>query len=260
MAVSLDVLVGPRLKVQRAISHIDEIIVRTNPLAREWYSVAIEPDIVVPYAQPSGFTLRYRPLEPIAELIALIIGDAVHNLRGALDHLATGIRQSIAWQSQGHFPMRRKREELVTAGGAPIPDLEAIEAALPGATHLLLDRIRPANGRDEPLWAFHTLNNDDKHNLILPTVAVSIIRGLNAVIGTATMRDCAAGGDATKPINLISADMPFTVEQNFETTVEVKFGQGTAFENNPVILTLTQIAGMISRTLDEFETLIRNSN
>lgn len=38
-----------------------------------------------------GLYIHYRPVQPMPETIALAIGDAVHNLRAALDHLATGI-------------------------------------------------------------------------------------------------------------------------------------------------------------------------
>lgn len=259
VAVSPDILIGPRLKVERANSHIDEIVACTAPLSREWHTIQIEPDTKPPYAQPTTLTLRYRPTKPIAELIALIIGDAAHNLRGALDLLATGIRQSSAPASRGYFPMRERREDLITSAGEPIPDLASIEAALPGSADLLLNKIRPADGPNEHFWSFYHLNNDDKHNLILPTIVFARIQGINARWGLRnTMRDCTVGGDATKPMDLISSDGHFTVEDNFNTIVEVKFGEGTAFENDPVVPTLTQISGVVTSTLDQFEALIRN--
>lgn len=257
--VSPAVLIGPRLKVKRAYRHIDEIIAQTSPLSKDWHSIGMEADICPPYAKPTGFTLRYRPTEPIAELVALMIGDAVHNLRTALDHLATGIRSSSKWKGDAHFPMRTRREELVSPAGQPIRELDLIEAVLPGSAHSLLDKIRPADGADEPLWAFHTLDNDDKHNLILPTVAVVMIDGINVKIGGTTLTDCGVDGDATHPINLIGSDVPFAVKGDLKTVVDVKFGKGGSFEDEPVIPTLTQIAGIVSRTLDEFERLINQS-
>lgn len=258
--VSPNILIGPRLKVQRAYGHIEELAAKTNPLMNEWYSLGIEADTTIPYAKPSGFTLRYRPTQPIAELFALIIGDAVHNLRCALDHLATGIRSGTTWKvPEGHFPMRKDREELISPSGTPIPDLEAIELALPGSVHLLLDEIRPANGGDERLWSFHALDNDDKHNLILPTVAVTSFNMLDVKIGINTYRDCSVGGNAARPINIMRSKQPFAIEGDTETIVEVKFGAGTPFENDPVIPTLTQIAGVVSGAIDKFECLIENT-
>jgi hypothetical protein len=46
------------------------------------------------------------------------------------------------------------------------------------------------------------------------------------------------------------------MEQNFETTVEVKFGPISAFENDPVVPTLTSMAKLVDDTLDAFEGLI----
>ncbi|MFN7398523.1 MAG: hypothetical protein ACK5SX_05540 [Sandaracinobacter sp.] len=259
MAVSPDVLIGPRLKVKRAYCHIDELIAKTSPLSKEWYSVRVQRHIVPPNAQPSGFALRYLPLEPIAEMVALIIGDTVHNLRGALDHLATGIRNSSKWKSTGHFPMRQKRKDLISKDGTPIEDLEAIEAALFGSVDLILDKIRPTNGANEPFWAFHVLDNDDKHNLILPTITVASITNINARFGGSVIQDCGMGGDATKPMNIVLSAAPIAIDNNFYASVDIKFGKGTPFENEPVIPTLTQIAAIVTDTLDQFESLIRKA-
>lgn len=257
MAVSPDVLIAPQLKVQRARTHIQEIIDKTRPLYRPWHNVAVEPDILPPQAKPTGFTLRYRPLVPIAENLALIIGDTVHNLRAALDHLATGIVNSGRWKSQGVFPMARDRADL--SRGQPKANLDLLEVALPGSVHLLFDTIRPANGQDERLWAFHQLDNDDKHNFILPTVAVSQVRGINVTIRNTIIEDCSVGGDATMPINLIESDRAFTVDRNPETIVVVSFGNDTVFAGEPVVPTLSKIADLVEYTLQEFGTLIGQS-
>jgi hypothetical protein len=96
-------------------------------------------------------------------------------------------------------------------------------------------------------------------NLILPTVAVAAIKNINAQTDGGTMSDCCVGGNAANPINLIQSNTPITVQQNFQTFVDVKFGNGTPFENEAVVPTLTQIAGIVSHALDEFESLIRQS-
>lgn len=255
MAVSPNVLIGPRLKVERANRHIDEIFSVTTPLCKDWYTFRVEADVLPPNAKPSSFTLRYRPTQPIPEKIGLIIGDAVHNLRSALDHLATGIRTGMVWKSDGHFPMRKRREDLIAPSGDPIEDLAAIEAALPGSIHLLLDNIRPKNGSNEALWSFHDLNNSDKHRLILPTITVAEATGLD--IPAFGLRNCGVGSDAAKPFDGITANTPFAIQNDFNLSVDVKFGKGTVFENKPVIPTLTQICGLVGYTIDEFERLIR---
>ena len=59
-----------------------------------------------------------------------------------------------------------------------------------------------------------------------------------------------------KPHILISSVVPITIDNNFNTTVEIKFGSGTPFENDPVIPTLTQFSQLASETVDWFGPLI----
>jgi hypothetical protein len=260
--VSPDVIRGSRLKVERAYRHIDELRSLTEPLSGELHTVIVNYvgfNAILADPQPTKSLIVYRPLKPIPETLAIIIGDAFHNLRGALDHLATGI---IGRQREIHYPMVQNREDLITPGlskSGPQKALAAIEKALPGSKDLVLDKVRPANGPDEALWSFHVLNNDDKHNLIIPTVTVARIRIPYAAAGGHQFFDAQITADAADPQVLAMFGGKVTIEGDFETTVQVKFGQGRPFENDPVIPTLTQIAGVVSHAIDEFEGWIRRT-
>jgi hypothetical protein len=251
MPVSLDVLTGPRLKVDRAHRHIDELIELTKPLSRDLHVVRIEhnvgptPDFIAP------FSLVYRPMKPIPETLALIIGDTLHNLRSALDHLATGIVRTLDERAKVHFPMRKARADFLTD-----PVIARIEHVLPGAVETFANEVRPEAGAYEPLWNFHALDNDDKHNLLIPTVTVASVQNINAKFGTVSITNGTIGSDAAKPFFLIGSNTPITIEQDFETVVEVRFGPGKAFEDEPVVPTLTQTAQMVSETINAFERLI----
>lgn len=252
--VSLDVLKGPRLKVKRAYRHIEEIMSRTDPLDSSLYEITFDKKSMFPDDNTPGLYIHYRPVQPIPETIALVIGDAVHNLRAALDHLVTGIVRTVQPGARQHFPIHPKRENLVTA-----PVLALIEEALPNATRLLLEEVRPENGPNEALWRFNDLDNDDKHNLVLPTVTVIAVNNLNITNRNngGVLRDCAVGGDANGPIGIYGApNFTGTVHNKPTVAVSVRFGQGSPFQNEPVIPTLTKIAGLVSHTLDKFERLI----
>lgn len=253
--ISTDLLTGPRLKVKRANSHIDELRLRTNPLSSDWYTLSVNKVRAHAIeAQPSRFELTYRPKEPIPELLAIIVGDAIHNLRSALDHLAGGIIRTLCDPPKDlrpHFPMHPNWEHLKTDRS-----LAAIEQALPGSKKTLLEEIRPANGVNERLWGFNDLSNLDKHNLIIPSIAVTQIIG-SFRTGTSTFTNCGGGSDATKPSVLISSNAPIIVDKDFQTTVDVRFGEGKhPFKNEAVISTLFQIRDIVSETLNAFERLI----
>jgi hypothetical protein len=250
-AASDAILAGPNLKVKRAHRHIDELQRMTDPLDHSLYKITVSKvRRSVLHLDATDYQLTYRPKEPIPETLALIVGDAVHNLRAALDHLAAGILRR--WHpkppDRPFFPMHPERKRLVTDR-----HLTAIEEALPGAAELILKEIRPENGRDERLWSFNSLDNLDKHNLIIPAVSVISVNHINARIGTNVMENCGIGGDAARPINMIRSVAPIAIQNNFQTTVAVRFGQGSALENEPVIPTLMQIAQIVGEALGAFE-------
>ena len=203
-----------------------------------------------------GLYVDYIPLKPIPETLALVIGDAAHNLRSALDHLATSICRSVDPNAKIHFPIHPKRKNLETA-----PVLNLIEEAIPGAKKAFLKDIRPENGPNESLWLFNDLDNDDKHNFILPAVAVTGVRNLNITAAGFNIKDCTIIGDAASPMGIFGAPGfagELTIHNNPAVSVAVSFGDGTPFKDQPVIPTLTQIAELVSGTIDKFQCLIDN--
>ena len=248
-----NIISGPISKIKRANRHIDELRQRTTPLDRSLYEITNGKEYeTVLHMYPTKFDVTYRPKENIPETLAAIIGDSVGNVRAALDHLASGIVREWGTPSQGplYFPLA-PRKDLVSHTG-----LAAIEQALPGSEKLLLDQIRPSNGPNEHFWDFYTLNKDDKHNFFIPTVVAVTVDNINARIGTNTWTNCAVGFDAARPAKLFRSDLPISISDNFETTVDVKFGKGTPFENEPVIPTLLQISQVVMETINAFERLM----
>jgi hypothetical protein len=249
MSSSSDILTGPELKVKRAHRHIEELRRMTDPLDRGLYEIKISkvrPTVI--HLNPTKYDLTYRPKEKIPETLALIIGDAISNLRAALDHLANGILRR--WHPdpppKPYFPVHPERKQVVTD-----KFLAAIEEALPGSKELFLEKIRPNGGPNDHIWKFGKLNQIDKHSLIIPTVTLIRIRDIN-IRSNGLAAECVISGDAACPQRIFRSDAPFTIRDNFQTSVHVQFGQGTSFKDEPVIPTLTQISDVVSKTIDAF--------
>ena len=252
--VTVDVLVGPRLKIERANRHIEELARMTDPLSREFYTVAVERRACYPDDNTPGSYLNYYPLKPIPETLAVIIGDTVHNLRCALDHTASAIIRTKDPRAEPHFPMFKEREKLEGAKW-----LAAIEEALPGSRRMFLENVRPEGGANDHLWRFNDLSNTDKHNLLIPTVTLVAVNGINADVGGRRFQNLGSGGNAAHPIGIIAwtyAQGQIAMDQNFKAAVQIKFGAGTPFEDEPVIPTLLQMSDLVSETLNAFERLI----
>jgi hypothetical protein len=198
--------------------------------------------------------LTYRPVKPIPETLGLIIGDAVHNLRAALDHLASGIIRTKDAKATPYFPVTKHRKDLVTSGG-----LKAIEEALPGSERLILKEIRPENDGRDKLWRVGSLDIEDKHNLITPSVVVTNVELIGrCLVATNEFRGGTFSNDATRTFHLVSTDgAPIEIDGHFKATASVNFSEGDLLKDEPVIPTLTEMADFYTNVLDHFEKLIR---
>ena len=247
------IMKGPRLKVKRANSHIDAIIRDSSPLAKGLYEITNGPArSVAILAQPDCFQLAYRPKQPVVDHFSPIVGDAVNNLREALDYWINGALKAIGKPMKAYFPFSEEWKNLESS-----PNYPAIQKAFPDAAEFILKDIKPCRNTNLHLWASASLCNFNKHNDFVPAISVVNIENINARVGTNTIADCAVGGDANRPIRIIRADTPITIDDNFRTSVEINFPEGAIFEHQPVIPTLTQMSQVISETLDALERFIR---
>lgn len=253
--VSPNILISPRQKVERAYRHIDELRSLTDPLSREFYTIEVVAETIPPQAEPSWYDLEYRPLKPIPETLALVIGDVVHNLRSALDHIATGIARTADSKATIHYPMSKNRQDLAPPRSpAREKAFSAMEKALPGTEKLILDKIRPLDGPNESAWAFHVLNNDDKHNLLIPLVTFAAFEGMRFRNHT----KLGVGNNAAHPFILIRSHTPISIEGNFQASVDLRFGDIDVFKFEPVIPTLVLIAQVVGEAIEEFAQLMES--
>jgi hypothetical protein len=150
-----------RLKIDRANSHISNLDVRITALAdSDIATVEINPGL--------GNEVIKHDLGDRTAIgeIALMAGDAVHNLRCALDYAwLESIRELIpsALSRFAKFPV--------------YPTIEALEAALKGKKidiaslslfRLMLDEIKPYEEGNFAIWPVHKLDIRDKHRLLNP--------------------------------------------------------------------------------------------
>ncbi|MGH2967150.1 MAG: hypothetical protein ACRDMH_17465 [Solirubrobacterales bacterium] len=119
------------------------------------------------------FYVEYDPL-PDPVRWALLIGDTVHNLRAALDHVVYECSETSA-RDRCEFPIFIDRKEFVghlyKIRGIKNPDVRALlEAAQPWQV--------PLKPLDHHLWIIQRLDIDDKHKLLVPVALFP--RGLSA--------------------------------------------------------------------------------
>ncbi len=238
-----------KLKVKRANSHISTLIRDSSPLSKSLYEITNGPTrSIALLARPDGYGLSYRSKEPIADHFGVVIGDAVNNLREALDYSINTALEAIGQPKRVHFPFSERWQDLKSSHYyAPI------ERAFPEAANFILEEIKPCRDTNLPLWAAASLCNQNKHNDFIPTVSVVTVENINARIGTTVMQNSSIGGNADGYMKIIRSDQPIIMDGNFSTSVEITFPQGAIFESEPVVSTLQHMSEVVEQTLDSFE-------
>ncbi len=158
MASASDRATGSNIKIERAKTHVREL----EALVQEFlqsspYAVVREED---PETGDLVYRLRVLRQPPLAW--SAIVGDAVHNLRTALDLLACEL-------------VRANGGRVNEDTGFPIgKDVHALKSMLKnkigGASEEAIRHIRSLNpypGGNDGLWRLHRLDVVDKHRLLL---------------------------------------------------------------------------------------------
>jgi hypothetical protein len=107
----------PKLKLKRANKHISELdsMLRT-------YCANIDPARVYEDADGGLHSLQFKVAQPMPEDVPLILGDAIHNLRCALDIMTCEriILDGGMPNKWTRFPFHNSRDELIRIlnGGA----------------------------------------------------------------------------------------------------------------------------------------------
>jgi len=145
-----------RVKSEWAKEHILQV---------EGFAAKVRPNVASLFIDSQGNLSGPDPTRAFHIHMVCSAGDAIHNLRSALDHLAWHLSH---WEtgepSEGcAFPIARS-----------LPDYESIKtrkvAGMSPEAQEAIDKLRPYKGGNEPLWMIHYLDIVDKHRqfFVLP--------------------------------------------------------------------------------------------
>jgi hypothetical protein len=186
-----------------------------------------------------------QSLPSIPDNIPLILGDAVHNLRVALDYLACELVRSAGVEPKGvYFPICETVERYMSEAGGKIK-------GMPQAAKDEIDKIRPYGGGNDGLWGLHKLDIIDKHRL-LPTVGMRVGSWQVNLSLTPTEYNFAM------PSALEEGDTIGWIPGNHETdksmsvTADIAFGEPEVFQGQLIVETLTQLVTMVKAIVSHF--------
>jgi len=224
------------LKIDRANKHIADIEERLGA-SSDRYGPSLHMDIKTGeqflYYSPTDRTLRSD--------IALMVGDAIHNLRSALDIVwggtvhALGNRDASKYRK---FPIDPKgtREKLnsTLTKSAEIPESSPV-------IRLMLDGVKCYKGGDPDILALHNLDIDDKHHLLIPMLTVSGVDGVELEHEDGTVNRLTIM--LIRP-NFYRERVPLNskIKNHGEVRFEITFREGAPLENLEVIPSLKRLS------------------
>ena len=169
---------APKLKLRRAARHLDELGQDIGAfLGRKPFALVIEqPDWWTASWPIHAWTIRIR--EAVPHDLSAIIGDAIHNLRAALDLLACDLVRLNGKSDKGvQFPF--------SADAADLPHQiksKNLNRAAPDVVRLLTS-LKPYRGGNLALRAVHDLDIQDKHQALIPVANFVEAPGGTMMIG-----------------------------------------------------------------------------
>lgn len=246
------------LKIDRAKHHVSDFKRQFNAFVDD------NPHTFTSKADPKTgemlFKIRFKSALP-QEQFGLVLGDAIHNLRAALDHLM--------WELMGLDHGTQNRHTKLPVG----QDLASYKASCNGTQTPRADTKRflagleiCGDGKRKRLYGLHLLDNADKHTVITPIAAIGSINKLRVINAdgalAATFTDCSATVGPDGYVNFLSVGHGMTIELDHDTkaTPDIFFQNVDIFPFKPIIPTLIQLIDDVVDVRKEFVALVEGRN
>lgn len=222
-----------RLKLARAAEHIDNLEAAiASYFTGKWYSSTLSRDANGQYhfsTTMHGEPRNYR----------LIVGDAIHNMRAALDFMAVELVKVNGGNEKGVcFPFSAD-----AAGFEDAIKSKKFHQAVAQA-QALLRAIKPYKGGNDFLRALHDLDIQDKHHKIEPSVcmlstpAISVVKDSNG-----------------KPVGFVTGDLQLEIDNSQPARAVFTFPDNGPLGGKPVIDELRAMHALITSIVDRFEAI-----
>jgi hypothetical protein len=231
-----------RLKVQRAYLHIQELErVFATFLQSNFCKISVEQE-----PETGQQLLKVASIASLPAETPLIIGDAFHNLRTALDHVMAEILKG----SDGvYFPVGKERQNFEAHS-----TYRTIKKALPDLAAMLLDDIMPYDTGKPSIWAASRFGNIDKHNLLIATTTVKSLTGVSLEHQNLCMTNSNFIFDQGGVVRVASMPPgPVKITNHGNAAAQILFNKGRPLEGQPVIESLTKMAQLTLQTIEALE-------
>ena len=178
----------------------------------------------------------------------MMTGDAIHNMRCALDHLAWGIVSAFKEPDPYlYFPIDAEKQSFICHRG-----FREIQSVAPDIADLLLNEVKPF-GAGNHFVSLNRLDRADKHRALLAHGAstsgnVYMAKDDNDVPPEAQNSFILVANPTRVPKPGTKASLH---NDSYRGAVfDISFDAGLPFENEPVIPTLHQLSQLVSGAIE----------
>jgi hypothetical protein len=226
-----------------------------------------QPFQIVVTEEPKSGDLVYRVkihTQPPLQWAA-VIGDAIHNLRSALDLLV--------WQlvlANGGTPDTATAYPISKSAATFEKTMVRVKGLSQEAQNLIR-ATKPYQGGNEVLWQLHQLDIVDKHHLLVPVGAAH--RNIVVDVSAELRRLKPDWEIPAMPLALRPADRQYPLQDGAELfrvmaaarssadmspqfTFEIAFGEGDIVRGEPLVPTLQQFATSVQDVVEPFKLLL----
>lgn len=221
--MSDSLFIGPAAKLLRAAKFIDELerlltdFNNDSPFSARFDFATDPPQIVVDW-------------KGIGHEAMAVLGDAVHNLRAALDLLASELARINGRSDRNvYFPFAATMAEFSVAVARRNFDRAGQDAVT------LLHEFAPYRGGNELLRAIHDLDIEDKHTSLLETQKTMDFE----VVGSYDL------------VNPQESEISYQVR-----SIQHCFAEGSPRQGKPVIESLRELHHEVERVVEAFRALV----
>jgi hypothetical protein len=246
---------GPRVKIQRAKKHIYELDAEIGAFLKS------NPYLIFQEIQPDTgrkvWHVQVRRQPP--PRLSAITGDAVHNLRSALDLLVNQLVLAPSEPSdKTAFPI-----------GWDLADYEAkvprYTKGVSDTAKAMIANLKPYKGGNDSLWRLHRLDIADKHRLLIPVGAAHGSVILPIWTPEPGVEDPFGGmkfgiNPSDRKFPLKDRDEVFAAPSDFhddvEITVDIALNEPGIIEGGAVLPALHELADLVKGIVAAFDPLL----
>jgi hypothetical protein len=208
----------------------------------------------------------FKTLRPPPKIWASMVGDSIHNLRSALDHLAWQLASEDRRSKRTSFPIFDHRKGP-NGYDAKSPKMLA---GMPDEAKTLIESLQPfqAGGKEAArataLSRLGRLDNFDKHcelavaqQRYLQSSSTPTTKGIDAIEVTnfrePPRTDPEKGALIARAVILATSSPQSDVKMHTDVKSVLVFGPGVPYEGDPIASTLTDLGQRVEGIVDEFD-------